>query len=71
VWSLLIVIYAPRFNDLFGVIKRRKPILLQALHSRRPLKLSMKALSVGLPGRLKSSFTILDDPTTDEVEDEE
>jgi hypothetical protein len=30
---------------------------VQVLVAQRPLKLSTKALSVGLPGRLKSSVT--------------
>ena len=45
------------FDRLFRVSEGEKLILIQPLLPQSSVELSMKALSVGLPGRLNSSFT--------------
>lgn len=60
VWPILVVVFDPSLQ-LFGRIRKgQEPVRVQALGSRkRPLNASMKALSVGFPGREKSSVTPL------------
>ena len=48
---------SPEFHFFLGVLQGQEPVLVQTLLAKRPLKASMKALSVGLPGRLKCSST--------------
>jgi hypothetical protein len=55
--STLVMVPPPIFDLAFGVVKRKEPIGIQTSSRNRPLKDSNSALSVGFPGRLKSSVT--------------
>ena len=57
--ALLIVVPAPSLHLLPSIFKAHEPVLVQASTRKRPLKASMNALSVGLPGREKSNVTPL------------
>lgn len=60
VWPNLIVLSAPSVAFSCRVVEAHEPVLIQAFgHSAQnlPLKDSIKALSVGLPGREKSRTT--------------
>ena len=52
-----IVVSSLGLNLILGVCQGQEPVFVQALLRNPPLKASMKALSVGLPRRLKSSST--------------
>ena len=54
VGPLLVIVAAPSLNLLCSILQAQKPVLIQALLSEPVLNDSMKALSVGLPGREKS-----------------
>ena len=61
--STLIVVGLPSLDDAFSLLDRLEPVHIQTLVTTgraalsRPLNVSIYALSVGLPGRLKSIWT--------------
>jgi hypothetical protein len=54
-WPHSVVIHAPRFNHRLRFSDADKPVLIEALVPKLPLKLSTYAFSIGLPGRMKWS----------------
>jgi hypothetical protein len=54
---LLIVVAAPGFDLFLSILQAQKPVFIQALLPETAVDDSMKALSVGFPGREKSRTT--------------
>jgi hypothetical protein len=64
-WPNFVVVSSPSLAFSYGVVEAHGPVLVQALRPQLAVEpkageanLSMNALSVGLPGRLKSSVTL-------------
>jgi len=52
-----VVVVAPGLDLRARIVEIQKPVLVEALVPKLPLNDSMKALSTGLPGRMKWSST--------------
>jgi hypothetical protein len=55
--SLLIVVFTPSLAFSLRIVEAHEPMRVQIFAAEIPVEDSMKALSVGLPGREKSSVT--------------
>jgi len=54
----VLVLDAPRFDDPPRLCHRDEPVFVQALVTELPLKLSMYAFSLGLPGRMNEHWFV-------------
>lgn len=56
VWSFVVVVLTPCFDLLARILQRQELAFVQTLRSAAIIDDSMIALSVDVPGRLKSSI---------------